>query len=406
MTYTANYFTEKDTAGFPKGGLYGNYGGIYVPEALEPVMADIAKTYDECRKDPEFRGEYNRLMKEYVGRPTALTECRNISEKLGGARIFLKREDLNHTGAHKINNCIGQALVAKRMGKMKLIAETGAGMHGVAAATVAALMGMECDIYMGAVDVARQAPNVLRMKALGARIVEVQDGQKTLKEAVDAALAALVADPTLFYLIGSAVGPHPYPMMVQDFQRIIGEEAREQMIERTGSLPDIVVACVGGGSNAAGMFTAFIEEPAVRIVGVEPSGRGLDYGNHAASITMGKPGVLHGYRSYVLTDEQGEAAEVYSIAAGLDYPSVGPLHAALKDSGRGEYICVGDDEALGAFKLLCRTEGIIPALESSHALAGALKIAAKEKKGQVILVNLSGRGDKDMETIQKLGIFD
>ena len=397
------YFTDSKRAGFPQAGMYGEFGGSYIPEKLEPVMKEIAKVYAECAGDPSFREEYLRLMREYVGRPTAVTECRNLSE--GGPRIFLKREDLNHTGAHKINNCIGQALVARRMGKTKLIAETGAGMHGVAAATVAALMGMDCDIYMGAVDVARQAPNVLRMKALGATIVVVEDGQKTLKEAVDAALAALIADPTLFYLIGSAVGPHPYPTMVQDFQRIIGEEAREQMLERTGSLPDYVVACVGGGSNAAGMFTAFIEDEGVRLVGVEPSGRGLEYGQHAASITKGEKGVLHGFRSYVLTDDRGEPAEVYSIASGLDYPSVGPLHAILKDSGRADYICASDDEALDAFKLLCRREGIIPALESSHALAGALKIARDLGPEKVILVNLSGRGDKDMETIEKLGIF-
>lgn len=329
----------------------------------------------------------------------------NLSGKLGGARIFLKREDLNHTGAHKINNCIGQALVAKRMGKTKLIAETGAGMHGVAKATVAALMNMSCDVYMGAVDIARQAPNVLRMKALGANIISVEDGQQTLKEAVDAALQALIDDPSLFYLIGSAVGPHPYPTMVQDFQRIIGDEAREQMIERTGSLPAAVVACVGGGSNSVGAFTAFLDDKDVRLVGVEPSGRGLGYGEHAATITLGQPGVLHGYKSYVLTDDKGEAAEVYSIASGLDYPAVGPFHAALKDCGRGEYVYASDQEALEAFKLLCHTEGIIPALESAHALAGAFRIAQNSSPQDAILVCLSGRGDKDMETIRDLGIF-
>ena len=279
-------------------------------------------------------------------------------------------------------------------------------MHGVATATVAALMKMECEIYMGAVDIARQAPNVLRMKALGAKVIAVNDGQKTLKEAVDAALQALTEDSELFYMLGSAVGPHPYPTMVQDFQRVIGEEAREQMLERTGSLPDAVVACVGGGSNAIGMFTAFIEDREVRLIGVEPSGRGLGYGEHAASITMGKPGVIHGYRSYVLTDDRGEPAEVYSIASGLDYPSVGPAHAALKDSGRGEYIHANDREAIEAFQALCRTEGIIPALESSHALAAAMRIAAGEPSDKKIFVCLSGRGDKDMETIRRLGIFD
>lgn len=395
-----------NSIGFPNQGMYGEYGGTYVPELLEPVLDEIARVYRECENDPAFRGEYVKILKEYVGRPSALTECKNLSRVAGGVRFFLKREDLNHTGAHKINNCVGQALLAKRMGKTKLIAETGAGMHGVATATVAALMGMECDIYMGAVDVARQAPNVLRMKALGARVVSVTDGQQTLKEAVDAALAALIADTSLFYLIGSAVGPHPYPEMVQSFQRIIGDEARQQILDMTGALPDAVVACVGGGSNAAGAFTAFINDRDVRLVGVEPSGRGMSYGDHAATITMGEKGIMHGFRSYVLRDGNGEPAEVYSIAAGLDYPSVGPLHAALKDSGRAEYICAGDGEALDAFRLLCRTEGIIPALESSHALAGALKTAKTMPGGSTIIVNLSGRGDKDMETIEKLGLFD
>lgn len=397
---------ESIAVGFPCGGRYGEYGGAYIPDLLEPVMLEIAQVYEECKRDTSFRDEYLRILKEYVGRPSALTECKNLSKLTGGVRVFLKREDLNHTGAHKINNCIGQALLAKRMGKTKLIAETGAGMHGVATATVAALMGMKCDIYMGAVDVKRQAPNVLRMKALGARVVSVNAGQQTLKDAVDEALKALIADPALFYLIGSAVGPHPYPMMVQDFQRIIGEEARAQMVEKTGSLPDAVIACVGGGSNAAGAFTAFLGDEEVRLIGVEPSGRGLSYGDHAATITLGEKGVLHGFKSYVLTDDKGEAANVYSIAAGLDYPSVGPLHAALKDSGRAEYICAGDQEALDAFKLLCRTEGIIPALESAHALAGALKTAESMNPGDTMLVNLSGRGDKDMETIEKLGIFE
>ena len=398
--------STKKTAGFPVKGMFGDYGGSYVPENLTPVLEEIAAEYEKCSKDSTFREEYLSLLKDYVGRPSALTECRNLTAKAGGARIFLKREDLNHTGAHKINNCIGQALLAKRMGKKKIIAETGAGMHGVASATVAALMGMECDIYMGVVDVGRQAPNVLRMKALGARVVPVSDGQGTLKEAVDAALGVFCNDTSVFYLLGSAVGPHPYPTIVQDFQKIIGEEARAQMIERTGSLPDAVVACVGGGSNAIGAFTAFIEDPEVRLIGVEPSGRGLTYGDHAASLTKGAPGVMHGFKSYVLTDEKGEPAEVYSIAAGLDYPSVGPAHAALKESGRGEYICASDKEALEAFKLLCRTEGIIPALESSHAIAGALRIAAEMGKDKKVLVNLSGRGDKDMETIASLGVIE
>ncbi|MDR1529250.1 MAG: tryptophan synthase subunit beta [Burkholderiales bacterium] len=398
-------FMDKNVPGFPQRGKYGEFGGSYLPESLIPVIEEIADVYEECRKDTMFHAEFADLLKNYVGRPSALTEAKNFSKKVGGARIFLKREDLNHTGAHKINNCLGQALIAKRMGKKKLIAETGAGMHGVATATVAALMGMECDIYMGAVDVARQAPNVLRMRALGARVVVVEEGQKTLKEAVDAALSELIRDPSLFYLIGSAVGPHPYPTMVQDFQSIIGIEAREQILERVGALPNAVVASVGGGSNAIGIFTAFIEDIDVRLIGVEPSGISLEYGKHAATLTIGKPGVLHGYRSYVLTDADGEAAEVYSIASGLDYPSVGPAHAMLKDSGRGEYIHANDQEALEAFKLMCHTEGIIPALESAHALAGAIRVAKTLPAENVLLVNLSGRGDKDMETIDKLGVF-
>ena len=397
---------SQNSAGFPVMGMYGGFGGTYVPELLEPILKEISEEYERCTADKSFREEYLSLLKNYVGRPSALTECKNLTKSVGGAKIFLKREDLNHTGAHKINNCIGQALLAKRMGKKKIIAETGAGMHGVASATVAALMGMECDVYMGEVDVQRQAPNVLRMKALGAKVVPVSDGQGTLKEAVDAALAAFCNDTSVFYLIGSAVGPHPYPTMVQNFQKIIGEEARAQMLERTGSLPDSVIACVGGGSNAIGAFTAFIEDKDVRLIGVEPSGRGLTYGDHAASLTKGSPGVLHGFKSYVLTDDKGEPAEVYSIAAGLDYPSVGPAHAALKESGRAEYICASDKEALHAFRLLCRTEGIIPALESSHALAGAIRIAPELNPEQKVLVNLSGRGDKDMETISALGVIE
>eukprot|EP01057_Protomagalhaensia_wolfi_P005594 Protomagalhaensia_wolfi_Nauph_80__5593@NODE_62_length_4092_cov_134_022453_g51_i0_p2_GENE_NODE_62_length_4092_cov_134_022453_g51_i0NODE_62_length_4092_cov_134_022453_g51_i0_p2_ORF_typecomplete_len413_score96_06PALP/PF00291_25/5e59ADH_zinc_N/PF00107_26/1_6e03ADH_zinc_N/PF00107_26/0_036ADH_zinc_N/PF00107_26/1_2e03AlaDh_PNT_C/PF01262_21/5_NODE_62_length_4092_cov_134_022453_g51_i0411279 len=382
-------------------GTFGEaYGGAYVPPPLVAVLKELEVAYNQYKDDPEFRKEYLDTLRHYVGRPSALTEAVNLSKQVGsGARIFLKREDLNHTGAHKINNCLGQALLAKRMGKTKMIAETGAGMHGVATATVAALMGMECDIYMGAVDVARQAPNVLRMKALGAKVVAVTDGQQTLKEAVDAALVAYISDTTVFYCLGSAVGPHPYPTMVQDFQRIIGEEARAQLLERTGRLPNVICACVGGGSNAVGLFHAFLEDSDVKIVGVEPSGKGFTTGDHAATLTLGKPAVLHGFNSYCLTDETGEPAQVYSISAGLDYPSVGPIHSVLKDCGRAEYTTASDNDALEAFKLLCRTEGIIPALESSHALAGALKIAKDMKQGDIILVNLSGRGDKDMEMI-------
>jgi tryptophan synthase beta chain len=404
-TISEKIFSEKNCAGFPQQGQYGDYGGAFLPDNLVPVIEEIASKYQEYRRDPSFQAEFGELLRNYVGRPSALTECKNLTAVVGGAKIFLKREDLNHTGAHKINNCLGQALLAKRMGKKKLIAETGAGMHGVATATVAALLGMECDIYMGAVDVARQSPNVLRMRALGAKVIAVEDGQKTLKEAVDAALLALIKDPSLFYLIGSAVGPHPYPTMVQDFQSVIGFEARDQIIERTGKLPDMVVACVGGGSNAIGLFTAFIEDKDVRIVGVEPSGRGLAYGQHAATLTQGTPGVLHGYKSYVLFDDNNEPAEVYSIAAGLDYPSVGPAHAMLKDAKRAEYIHASDEEAINAFKLLCRHEGIIPALESSHAIAGAIRLAAQMSPAQTVLVNLSGRGDKDRATIERAGVI-
>eukprot|EP01053_Blabericola_migrator_P001130 Blabericola_migrator_1__1129@NODE_128_length_13299_cov_164_804867_g113_i0_p4_GENE_NODE_128_length_13299_cov_164_804867_g113_i0NODE_128_length_13299_cov_164_804867_g113_i0_p4_ORF_typecomplete_len411_score72_90PALP/PF00291_25/5_4e60ADH_zinc_N/PF00107_26/39ADH_zinc_N/PF00107_26/0_0046VapB_antitoxin/PF09957_9/2_7e03VapB_antitoxin/PF09957_9/0_24AlaDh_PNT_C/PF01262_21/0_25_NODE_128_length_13299_cov_164_804867_g113_i074598691 len=390
-----------------KDGIFGeSYGGAVIPPPLIPVLKELESAYLKYKDDPEFRREYLDLLRDYVGRPSALSEARNLSAHLNnGVRVFLKREDLNHTGAHKINNTLGQALLAKRMGKTKMIAETGAGMHGVATATVAALMGMECDVYMGALDVERQAPNVLRMKALGARVVAVTDGQQTLKEAVDAALMAYVQDPTVFYCLGSAVGPHPYPTIVQDFQRIIGEEARAQMIERTGRLPDVVCACVGGGSNAIGLYHAFLKDESVRIVGVEPSGRGLTPGDHAATLTLGTPQVLHGFKSYCLVDEKGEPAPVYSISAGLDYPSVGPVHSALKDSGRAEYITASDEEALSAFTLLCRKEGIIPALESSHAVAGALKIAQNMKVGETILINLSGRGDKDMESISNRGIL-
>ena len=379
-------------------GFFGEYGGSFVPPALQPRLDELERAYEEAVADPTFGEELTALLRDYVGRPSALTFCGNISREYAGGRLFLKREDLNHTGAHKINNALGQALLAKRMGRTELIAETGAGMHGTASATVAALLGMHCTVYMGAVDVARQAPNVARMKALGAQVVAVREGQETLKEAVDAALRAYVERPESFYLLGSAVGPHPYPAMVRDFQSVIGREARRQFLEREGRLPDYAVACVGGGSNAIGLFSAFLDDPSVCLVGVEPAGRGLAPGEHAATLTLGAPGVIHGFRSYVLTDDQGEPAPVYSISAGLDYPGVGPEHAFLKDSRRGEYVTVTDREAVDAFQILCRREGIIPALESAHALAYALKLLPALTPEKTVLVNLSGRGDKDMAT--------
>ena len=382
-------------------GFFGRYGGMFVPPALEPVLQEIAKVYASCRRDPAFQAEFEYYLSHYSGRATPLFRCDNLTRKLGGAKIYLKREDLNHLGAHKVNNCLGQILVAKRMGKKRIIAETGAGQHGVASAAVAALMGMECTVYMGEEDVRRQAPNVMRMKMMGATVVSVTDGQKTLKEAVDAAINALVEDPDTFYLIGSAVGPHPYPLMVRDFQSVIGKELREQSIEAEGRLPDVCIACVGGGSNAIGMFHPLINDTGVRLIGVEPAGRGTGKaGDHAATISYGKPGVLHGFCSYVLQDEKGEVASVYSISAGLDYPGVGPEHAVLKDSGRAEYAAATDEEAIAALFELSRTEGIIPALESSHALAHAMKLAPAMRKDQYIVVNLSGRGGKDLPQLE------
>lgn len=385
-----------------KKGFYGQFGGSFVPPELEHRLQELERAYEEILPDPAFAKEFERLLKEYVGRPSAITECRNISKKYGGGRLFLKREDLNHTGAHKINNALGQALLAKRMGKTEIIAETGAGMHGTASATAAALMGMKCTVYMGAVDVKRQAPNVARMKALGTEVVPVEEGQKTLKEAVDAALKAYVEQPDVFYLMGSAVGPHPYPSMVRHFQSVIGTEAREQFLSREGSLPDYIIACVGGGSNAIGIFSGFLEDSSVKIIGVEPAGKGLETGEHAATLVAGKPGIIHGFRSYVLTDEAGEPAEVYSISAGLDYPGVGPEHAHLNESGRVEYVSVTDDQTVGAFAELCRLEGIIPALESSHAVAHALDLLPALSAEEAVLVNLSGRGDKDLDTVLPL----
>lgn len=386
-------------------GYFGEYGGSFVPPQLETTLQRLAENFYEAMENPQFLSDYTELMKNYVGRPSALTECHNFSDRLGGGRLFLKREDLNHTGAHKINNAIGQALLARRMGKKRLIAETGAGMHGTASATVAALMGMECCVYMGAVDVERQKANVKRMELLGAKVVSVTAGGAVLKDAVDAALEAWLNDPEAFYILGSAVGPHPYPAMVHAFQSIIGQEARAQMLDRTGRLPDEVVACVGGGSNAIGIFAAFLEDEGVALTGVEPAGKGLDTDEHAATLCKGVPAVLHGFRSYVMLDGE-EAAPAYSISAGLDYPGVGPEHAFLKDTGRANYVAVTDAEALAAFRELCLSEGIIPALESSHALAYAIKRLPQMKRDQTLLVNLSGRGDKDMDQIIEGRLLD
>ena len=397
MKNTYNFST------YPKGypdekGFFGSYGGQYLPEQLIPAFREIDEAYEKICHSAQFIHELRRIRKEFQGRPTPVYHCERLSNLFGACQIYLKREDLNHTGAHKLNHCMGEGLLAKALGKKKLIAETGAGQHGVALATAAAYFGLECDIYMGEVDIAKQAPNVTRMKMLGARVVPVSHGLKTLKEAVDAAFDAYRKEyQTAIYCIGSALGPHPFPKMVRDFQMVVGIEAKEQFREMTGILPDTVCAAVGGGSNAAGMFIPFVSEP-VDIVGVEPLGRGSNIGDHAASITYGKKGILHGFESYLLQDEQGEPLPVYSVASGLDYPSVGPEHAFLHDVGRITYTTVSDREAVQAFFLLCRNEGIIPALESSHALAYAIRYA-KEKKTGSILTCLSGRGDKDVDYI-------
>lgn len=381
-------------------GYFGEYGGSFIPESLQLVINEITASYNKIKEDKGFQDELKTLYKHYVGRPSAIFHARNLSEKLGGAQIYLKREDLNHTGAHKINHCLGEALLAKSMGKKRLIAETGAGQHGVALATAAALVGLECHIYMGVVDIAKERPNVSRMKILGATVVPVTRGTQTLKDAVDAAFEAYLEDPdTQLYAIGSVVGPHPFPMMVRDFQQIVGIEARAQFLEMTGKLPDNLVACVGGGSNAIGLFTAFLNDEKVKLHGVEPSGRSLEDGDHAATLTLGKPGVLHGFRSYLLQDEQGAPLPVYSVASGLDYPAVGPQHSLLKDVGRVHYTTADDRETIDAFFTLSRVEGIIPALESAHAVAYAIKLAAELSPDQTILINLSGRGDKDIDFV-------
>lgn len=381
-------------------GYFGEYGGSFIPSELQKIMDEITEAYVSLRDSDEFQAELAEYYKYYVGRPSPIFFAKNLSEKHEGARIYLKREDLNHSGAHKINHTIGEALLAKKMGKKKIIAETGAGQHGVALATAAALLGLECDIYMGEVDIAKEHPNVVRMQILGANVIPVSFGGKTLKEAVDAAFEAYLKDPvTQLYAIGSVVGPHPFPMMVRDFQAIVGKESREQFFSMTGKLPSVVTACVGGGSNAIGIFSGFLEDENVRMVGVEPSGLSFTKGEHAATLTLGKPGVLHGFKSYLLQDEEGTPDPVYSVASGLDYPGVGPQHGYLKDIGRVEYDTVGDKEAIDAFFELSREEGIIPAIESSHAIAYALKVAPEMSQDDSILVNLSGRGDKDIDFV-------
>jgi len=381
-------------------GHFGRYGGVFVAETLVYALDELKRAYETCRKDPEFIAEFEYELKHYVGRPSPVYHAKRWSQMLGGAQIYIKREDLNHTGAHKINNTVGQALVARRMGKRRVIAETGAGMHGVAAATVAARYAMECVVYMGSEDIKRQVQNVYRMKLLGAAVVPVESGSKTLKDALNEAMRDWVTHvDNTFYIIGTVAGPHPYPMMVRDFQSVIGRECLMQMPELCGRQPDAVIACVGGGSNAMGIFYPYIPYGAVRLIGVEAGGLGIASGKHAASLCAGRPGVLHGNRTYLLQDEHGQIIETHSISAGLDYPGVGPEHAWLKDTGRAEYVTIDDGEAVAAFHDLCRCEGIIPALESAHALAHAAKLAPALPRDAILLVNLSGRGDKDMHTV-------
>ncbi|MEK6346339.1 MAG: tryptophan synthase subunit beta [Burkholderia sp.] len=385
-------------------GHFGPYGGVFVAETLIHALDELRAAYERYQADPEFVAEYNRELKHFVGRPSPIYHAQRWTEMLGGAQLYLKREDLNHTGAHKVNNVIGQALLARRMGKKRVIAETGAGQHGVATATICARFGMECVVYMGAEDVRRQAANVYRMKLLGATVVPVESGSRTLKDALNEAMRDWVTNiESTFYIIGTVAGPHPYPMMVRDFQRVIGDECKVQMPEMTGRQPDAVIACVGGGSNAMGIFYPYIDDTSVQLIGVEAAGDGLDSGRHAASLTGGSPGVLHGNRTYLLQDADGQIIETHSVSAGLDYPGVGPEHAWLKDSGRAQYVPITDEEALKAFHDCCRIEGIIPALESSHAIAYGAKLAATLPKDRILLVNLSGRGDKDMHTVAERG---
>ncbi len=384
-------------------GHFGKYGGMFVAETLMAPLQELREAYEKYRHDPDFIAELDYDLKHFVGRPSPLYFAKAWTEKLGGARIYLKREDLNHTGAHKINNTVGQALLAKRMGKKRVIAETGAGQHGVATATIAARLNMECVVYMGSEDIKRQAVNVFRMRLLGAEVVSVESGSKTLKDALNEAMRDWVTNvDDTFYIIGTVAGPHPYPAMVRDFQSIIGRETREQILEMEGRLPDTLVACVGGGSNAIGLFHPFLQDSSVQIIGVEAAGDGLETGQHAAPLCAGKPGVLHGNRTYLMEDLDGQIIETHSISAGLDYPGVGPEHSWLKDTGRAQYVAVTDDEALDAFHTLTRTEGIMPALESSHALAYVTKLAPTMSKDQIIVINLSGRGDKDIQTVATL----
>jgi tryptophan synthase beta chain len=383
-------------------GHFGVYGGIFVAETLMPAITELNTAYQHYMNDAEFVAELDKDMQHYVGRPSPLYHAERWTKELGGAQIYLKREDLNHTGSHKINNTVGQALLAKRMGKTRIIAETGAGQHGVATATVAARLGLECVIYMGAVDVARQSLNVYRMKLLGATVVAVESGSKTLKDALNEALRDWVTNiDDTFYIIGTVAGPHPYPAMVRDFQAILGREAKQQCLTQAGKLPNALVACVGGGSNAMGLFYPFIDDADVKLIGVEAAGDGIETGRHSAPLCAGRPGVLHGNRTYLMSDDDGEIIETHSISAGLDYPGVGPEHAWLKDSGRAQYVNITDDEALGGFYALTRMEGIIPALESSHAMAHVMKLAPTMKSDEIIIVNLSGRGDKDMQTMAR-----
>jgi tryptophan synthase beta chain len=397
-------FSEYNWNAMPdKAGHFGAYGGRFVAETLMEPIYELEQAYEKLKNDPAFQAEFDRDLKYYVGRPSPLYLAERWSRELGGAKIYLKREDLNHTGAHKINNTIGQALLAKFMGKTRIIAETGAGQHGVASATIAARLGLECIVYMGAEDVQRQAPNVFRMKLLGATVVPVTSGSKTLKDALNEAMRDWVTNvDDTFYIIGTVAGPHPYPAMVRDFQSVIGREARQQILEQEGRLPDALVACVGGGSNAIGLFHPFLADESVAIYGVEAGGDGIETGNHAAPLCAGKPGVLHGNRTYLMEDSNGQIIETHSISAGLDYPGVGPEHAWLKDIGRANYVSVTDAEAMQGFHALTRIEGIIPALESSHALAYAMKLAPTMSQDQSIIVNLSGRGDKDINTIARL----
>ena len=396
----------KDLKQLPnKEGYFGEYGGQIIPPELKAIFDEIAVEYEKIKIDPEFIQEYNDLLKNYVGRPSPLYFAKNLTAKLGGAKIYLKREDLNHTGAHKINHTLGEALIAKKMGKTKLVAETGAGQHGVALATAAAIVGIECEIHMGAIDVAKQHPNVIRMQLLGTKVVSVESGGRCLKEAVDSAFGAFVQDPqNIFFAIGSVVGPHPFPMIVRDFQSIIGREAKEQILAVENRLPDYLIACVGGGSNAIGLFHEFLHDD-VKMIGVEPAGRSFKPGEHAATLTLGKPGNLHGMFTYLLQDDKGEALPVHSIASGLDYPGVGPVHSNLKDKERVKYVTADDKEVLEAFQELSKVEGIIPALESSHALAEAIKFAPTLDKDKIIIINLSGRGDKDVDYVaERLGL--